>query len=140
MLFRKGKIWKTVMLLAFPLLMNAQDDLLSEIDTTATDVTVESAFKSLKIVNLESTKLAAKGDFYFIVAHRFGFIDKGFDDFFGLDNANTQLKFLYGVKSFKRSSSFINFAIVSFSLASTNISSATSLHIIWNGNYWQTGK
>ena len=97
MLFRKGKIWKTVMLLAFPLLMNGQDDLLSEIDTTATDVTVESAFKSLKIVNLESTKLAAKGDFYFIVAHRFGFIDKGFDDFFGLDNANTQLKFLYGV-------------------------------------------
>ena len=97
MLFRKGKIWKTVMLLAFPLLMNAQDDLLSEIDTTATDVTVESAFKSLKIVNLESTKFAAKGDFYFIVAHRFGFIDKGFDDFFGLDNANTQLKFLYGV-------------------------------------------
>ena len=97
MLFRKGKIWKTVIILAFPLLMNAQDDLLSEIDTTATDVTVESAFKSLKIVNLESTKLAAKGDFYFIVAHRFGFIDKGFDDFFGLDNANTQLKFLYGV-------------------------------------------
>ena len=97
MLFRKGKIWKTVILFAFPLLMNAQDDLLSEIDTTATDVTVESAFKSLKIVNLESTKLAAKGDFYFIVAHRFGFIDKGFDDFFGLDNANTQLKFLYGV-------------------------------------------
>ena len=97
MLFRKGKIWKTVILFAFPLLMNGQDDLLSEIDTTATDVTVESAFKSLKIVNLESTKLAAKGDFYFIVAHRFGFIDKGFDDFFGLDNANTQLKFLYGV-------------------------------------------
>lgn len=85
------------MLFAVPLLMNAQDDLLSEIDTTATNETVASAFKSLKIVNLESTKLAAKGDFYFIVAHRFGFIDKGFDDFFGLDNANTQLKFLYGV-------------------------------------------
>lgn len=85
------------MLFAVPLLMNAQDDLLSEIDTTATNETVASAFKSLKIVNLESTKLAAKGDFYFIVAHRFGFVDKGFDDFFGLDNANTQLKFLYGV-------------------------------------------
>lgn len=85
------------MLFAVPFLMNAQDDLLSEIDTTATNETVASAFKSLKIVNLESTKLAAKGDFYFIVAHRFGFIDKGFDDFFGLDNANTQLKFLYGV-------------------------------------------
>jgi len=97
MSLNKRKIWKSIILFAFPLLMNAQDDLLSEIDTTATNETVASAFKSLKIVNLESTKLAAKGDFYFIVAHRFGFIDKGFDDFFGLDNANTQLKFLYGV-------------------------------------------
>ena len=81
----------------FPFLMVAQDDLLKEIDSVAINESVVSAFKSLKIVNLESTKLAAKGDFYFIVAHRFGFIDKGFDDFFGLDNANTQLKFLYGV-------------------------------------------
>lgn len=97
MVLNKRKIWKSIMLFAVPLLMNAQDDLLSEIDTTATNETVASVFKSLKIVNLESTKLAAKGDFYFIVAHRFGFIDKGFDDFFGLDNANTQLKFLYGV-------------------------------------------
>lgn len=97
MSLNKRKIWKSIILFAFPFLMNAQDDLLSEIDTTATNQTVASAFKSLKIVNLESTKLAAKGDFYFIVAHRFGFIDKGFDDFFGLDNANTQLKFLYGV-------------------------------------------
>ncbi len=56
-----------------------------------------SAFKSLKIVNLESTKLAAKGDFYFIVAHRFGSIKNGIDTFFGLDDANTQIKFLYGV-------------------------------------------
>lgn len=74
----------------------AQDDLLSEIDTVAAPTEVESAFKALKIVNLESTKLAAKKDFYFIVAHRFGSIETGFEDFFGLDNAVTQLKFLYG--------------------------------------------
>lgn len=77
--------------------LHAQDDLLNEIDTVATEAIVESAFKSLKIINLESTKLASKGDFYFVVAHRFGFVKNGFDDFFGLDNANTQLKFLYGV-------------------------------------------
>lgn len=93
----KNKVWIVSLLLVFQSALFAQDDLLNEIDTTATNVKVESAFKSLKIVNLESTKLASKGDFYFIVAHRFGFIDKGFDDFFGLDNANTQLKFLYGV-------------------------------------------
>lgn len=51
----------------------------------------------MKIVNLESTKLASKGDFYFVVAHRFDYFNNGFEDFFGLDNANTQLKFLYGV-------------------------------------------
>ena len=72
--------------------------MLAEIDTVKVDNTVQSAFKSLKIVNIESTKLAAKGDFYFIVAHRFDYVNHGFDDFFGLDNANTQFKFLYGVK------------------------------------------
>lgn len=75
----------------------AQDDLLSEIDTTVVAPNGESAFKALKIVNLESTKLAAKKDFYFIVAHRFGSVKDDFEGFFGLDNANTQLKFLYGL-------------------------------------------
>ncbi|RBA29297.1 DUF5777 family beta-barrel protein [Flavobacterium tibetense] len=84
-------------LLLLPFYGVAQEDLLDEIGTNETNTIVESAFKSLKIVNLESTKLASKGDFYFIVAHRFGFVNNGFDDFFGLDNANTQLKFLYGI-------------------------------------------
>jgi hypothetical protein len=75
----------------------SQDDLLSSIDSVATDQKVESAFKGLKIVNIESTKLAAKGDLYFIVAHRFGSIQDGFEGFFGLDNANTQIKFVYGL-------------------------------------------
>lgn len=84
-------------LLLFPLFSLAQDDLLNEIDTVAVDKQVQSSFKSLKIINLESTKLAAKGDFYFIVSHRFDYLKNGFDDFFGLDNANTRLQFLYGV-------------------------------------------
>ena len=84
-------------LLLFPLFSLAQDDLLNEIDTVAVDKQVQSSFKSLKIINLESTKLAAKGDFYFIVSHRFYYLKNGFDDFFGLDNANTRLQFLYGV-------------------------------------------
>lgn len=88
---------KFLILLFLPISLFAQDDLLSDIDTVETNVKVEAAFKSLKIINLESTKLASKGDFYFVVAHRFDYFKNGFDDFFGLDNANTQLKFLYGV-------------------------------------------
>lgn len=84
-------------LLFLPFCLLAQDDLLNEIDMSEESKEVTSAFKSLKIINLESTKLASKGDFYFIVAHRFDYFNNGFDDFFGLDNANTQLKFLYGI-------------------------------------------
>lgn len=88
---------KLLCLLLMPFLSMAQDDLLNDIDSTATKEVVESAFKGLKIVNIESTKLAAKGDLYFIVAHRFGSIEDGFEGFFGLDNAVTQIKFTYGL-------------------------------------------
>lgn len=89
---------KKIALLLLPIAMFAQQDLLSGIDTTsAQKIKIESAFKGLKIVNLESTKLAAKGDLYFIVAHRFGSIKDGFEGAYGLDNAVSQLKFLYGV-------------------------------------------
>lgn len=89
---------KLLLLLLFPLGMFAQDDLLNEIDkdSTAKKTKIEAAFKGLKIVNIESTKLAAKGDLYFIVAHRFGSVKDGFEGFYGLDNAVTQLKFVYG--------------------------------------------
>lgn len=88
----------TLLFCFFHLSMIAQDDLLKEIDSvTAPNEVVTSAFKSLKIVNLESTKLASKGDLYFVVAHRFGYFDNGFEDFFGLDEANTRLQFVYGL-------------------------------------------
>ncbi|AND63237.1 hypothetical protein AX766_01740 [Flavobacterium covae] len=76
--------------------LQAQDDLLKGVENNDSEV-VESAFKSLKIVNLESTKLASKGDLYFIVSHRFGFLNSGFENFFGLDGATTQLKMVYGL-------------------------------------------
>ncbi len=89
---------KLLLALLVPIFAFAQNDLLSEIDTLKADKKVESAFKSLKIVNLESTKLAGKGDFYLVIAHRFDYVNNGFDDFFGIDNANTQIKFVWGVK------------------------------------------
>lgn len=87
---------KILLLLLFPFLSFAQDDLLQGLDSVPKNQRVESTFKAMKIVNLESTKLATKGDLYFFVAHRFGSIQDGFHGFFGLDNAITQIKFLYG--------------------------------------------
>jgi hypothetical protein len=78
--------------------INAQDDLLSEIDTDSViDNYATAAFKGLKIVNFESTKLVAKKEMTFIVSHRFGSIENGFDSFFGLDDAVTRLNFVWGV-------------------------------------------
>lgn len=88
---------KLIFLLLCSASLFAQDDLLNEIDNGEEDKSIQSSFKSLKIVNLESTKLAAKGDLYFVVSHRFDYLKNGFDDFFGLDNANTRLQFIYGL-------------------------------------------
>jgi hypothetical protein len=87
-----------LLLLLFPAALLAQEDLLKDVDSASSQKSkVESAFKALKIVNIESTKLASKGDLYFIVAHRFGSLKDGFEGAYGLDNAVTQLKFVYGI-------------------------------------------
>ena len=87
----------TLFLLFLPFLVFSQEDLLDELEGDVTqDKTVTSVFKTLKIVNFESTKLASKKDLYLIVAHRFGSVKNGIDDFFGLDYSVTQIKFIYG--------------------------------------------
>lgn len=94
----KKKLAYLLIILIVPLTMMGQDDLLNELENDVDiDNAVGPAFKGLKVVNFESTKLAGKSDLFFIVSHRFGTVKNGFDDFFGLDNAVTQLKFIYGI-------------------------------------------
>lgn len=89
----------------------AQDDILDELDgDVIVDKKTSSVFKGLKIINMESTKLAAKKDFYFVISHRFGSIKSGIKDLFGLDNSNIRFSFVYGFNNwlnagFSRSSS-----------------------------------
>jgi len=87
-----------LLILLFPLITFSQDDLLDEIDTDPLDENyVTAAFKGLKVVNFESTKLVAKKELTFVVAHRFGSVKNGFDTFLGLDDAVTRLNFIYGI-------------------------------------------
>ncbi|MBD0825079.1 DUF5777 family beta-barrel protein [Aestuariibaculum marinum] len=86
-----------IFLFCIPILVHAQDDLLDEIDTDVSSQYASAAFKGLKIVNFESTKLVAKGEFTFVVAHRFGSLENGIDTFFGLDDAVTRLNFIFGI-------------------------------------------
>lgn len=79
----------------------AQDDLLKELDTVENPKKeIEmAAFKSLQICNMQSTKLAVKNEWYFVVSHRFGDLTQGFNNFFGLDNALTKIGGIYGVSN-----------------------------------------
>lgn len=87
-----------LLLFCLPFLSFSQDDLLDEIDSdSVVDTYAESVFKSLKIVNFESTKLVDEKGLLFNVSHRFGSIENGFDTFFGLDDAVTRIQFIYGV-------------------------------------------
>ncbi|MEM0578667.1 DUF5777 family beta-barrel protein [Flavobacterium polysaccharolyticum] len=76
----------------------SQDDLLNSLDTNQTTENYSTAtFKALQLVTLQTTKMPAKKEFYFVVSHRFGSVEDGLDSFFGLDNATTKLGGIYGI-------------------------------------------
>ncbi|AOW10798.1 DUF5777 family beta-barrel protein [Flavobacterium gilvum] len=77
---------------------SAQDDLLKQLDTVKPkEKQVEIAgFKGLQICNMQSTKVASKGEWYILISHRFGDLTQGLDNFFGLDDAYTKLGAIYG--------------------------------------------
>ena len=91
------KIAVTALLLFAFTTVNAQDELMKELDSVPKEKEVASAaFKGLQICNMQSTKLPAQGEFYFLVTHRFGDLKNGINNFFGLDNAFTKLGGIYG--------------------------------------------
>ena len=77
-----------------------EDDLLRELDSlNQNEPKFElPAFKALQIGNSQSTKVIDKGDLYMVVAHRFGYLKSGIDEFYGLDQANTKIQLLYGLR------------------------------------------
>lgn len=88
----------TAAVLLFASFVNAQDDLLSELDTVQTKENyAAAAFKGLQIVTLQTTKMPAEKEFYFVVSHRFGSVKDGISEFFGMDMATTKLGGIYGI-------------------------------------------
>jgi hypothetical protein len=78
------------------LIAGAQEDLLEGLDPEV-DKEVIATWKSLKVVNFETTKLVAPKEFQLIISHRFGSVENGIDDLFGMDNAVTRFQFAYGL-------------------------------------------
>ncbi|MBS1615576.1 MAG: hypothetical protein JST06_05600 [Bacteroidetes bacterium] len=58
---------------------------------------VEFTFKSSRVLNGQSVENLEAGKLDFIILHRFGAVNQGLRDFFGLDNAVTRIGFEYGL-------------------------------------------
>ncbi|MBK7695937.1 MAG: DUF5777 family beta-barrel protein [Saprospiraceae bacterium] len=76
----------------------AQDtDLLGELGEDDTKTYVTNAFKSPRVISSHSMEMLPVGALDFRILHRFGQVNQGFDEFFGLDNATMRMSFDYGI-------------------------------------------
>ena len=83
-------------ILISPLL--SQDDLLEMLDDDSEKSEfVESAFKGTRVVNAQSLEIPKPKILQFMIQHRFGSIENGFYDLFGMDYATIRFDFHYGL-------------------------------------------
>jgi len=77
----------------------AQDTtMLDEIkDTTPSSQKVYGIFKSTRVINAHSVDMLRKGNLDFRILHRFGFVNNGIKEMFGLDEASMRMGFDYGI-------------------------------------------
>ena len=76
-----------------------QDDLLSLLDSEYENLTY-ATFKATKIINLQSVEQPAEKELDFIISHRFGTINSGIENLYGLDHGNIRMSFNYGLKDY----------------------------------------
>jgi hypothetical protein len=58
---------------------------------------VKSAFKSPRVINSHSMEFLNPGTMDFRVLHRFGLLNQGYKNFFGLDQASMRMSFDFGI-------------------------------------------
>jgi len=139
MFFPISKTIKTGLMLSALFLfqaLHAQQDttdllsLLGEEEPT-TDYTI-ATFKSTRVINMQSVENVAPGHLDFRISHRFGTINSGASDLWGLDQAYMRLGFEYGVNEHmmvglgrsnvnKEIDGFIKYKIIRQSSGSKNV-------------------
>jgi len=81
--------------------LRAQDDLLNMLENDIapkdTKEFTYATFKTTRIINGQSVENTAGGNLNFIIGHRFGKINDGAYEFFGLDQATIRLGLEYGI-------------------------------------------
>ena len=77
---------------------HAQDDLLNMLAVDDEPMYVSFLFKGTKVVNGQSVELPAKGVLQFNIQHRFGTLNSGLYNLYGLDFSQVRISLDYGIK------------------------------------------
>lgn len=93
------KLLSTILLLACFCAAMAQEDLMDvlEKEVDESPLYIEQTFKGTRLINGHSIETRDRGVLDFIISHRFGRLNSGGYQFFGLDDSNIRLGLDYGI-------------------------------------------
>ncbi len=78
-------------------LKGSSQDLLDLVKDEEVAEKAHNAFKSPRVISSHSMEMLAAGALDFRILHRFGKVNQGFNELFGLDNATMRMGFDYGI-------------------------------------------
>ena len=93
------KLFAVCLLVGLQSLSYGQDDLLGLLDSkneVETNYTI-ATFKTTRVVSGNSVEMHPKKDLQFIIAHRFGRVNSGWRNLYGIDNGTIRFGFEYGI-------------------------------------------
>lgn len=96
----KKTLW-ILLMAGFSIQARSQDDLLSLLDKKEEKKKeyISNAFKSTRVINGHSMEFLGKGVLDVRILHRFGTVNSGFNNLFGLDQASMRFGFDYGISN-----------------------------------------
>jgi hypothetical protein len=77
--------------------LRAQDDLLDLLREDENTIYATNSFKGTRVVNAQSMEMLHPGTMDFRILHRFGRVDQGYYQLFGLDQASMRMGFDFGL-------------------------------------------
>ncbi|NMM47951.1 DUF5777 family beta-barrel protein [Marinigracilibium pacificum] len=96
----KCKITFLLILISFTFSINVvgqDDDLLSELSNDDESYEVEGTFKGTRLINGHTIETRGAGTLDFVIMHRFGKLNSGIEEFFGLDQAVIRIALDYAI-------------------------------------------
>jgi len=96
---RKLRPFTLLLLILFSNHLNGQDllSLLDSVDTKKNEISYATGtFKSIRLINGYTCEIPGHRELVFSISHRFGPLNSGFHDFYGLDHSTIRFGFEYG--------------------------------------------